>query len=26
MIKRRRDHYPLMHDPRQKLRQALLGP
>jgi len=25
MIKRRRDHYPLMHDPRQKLRQALLG-
>jgi hypothetical protein len=26
MIKRRRDHYPLMHDPRQKLRQALLDP
>jgi hypothetical protein len=26
MIKRRRDHYPLMHDPRQQLRQALLGP
>jgi len=25
MIKRRRDHYPLMHDPRQKLRRALLG-
>jgi hypothetical protein len=26
MIKRRRDHYPLMHDPRWKLRRALLGP
>lgn len=26
MIKRRRDHYPLMHDPRWKLRSALLGP
>jgi putative transposase len=26
MIKRRRDHYPLMHDPRPQLRQALLGP
>ena len=26
VLKRRRDHYPLMHDPRQKLRQALLSP
>ena len=26
MIKRRRDHYPLMHDPRRELRQSLLGP
>ena len=26
MLKRRRHRYPLMRDPRQKLRQALLGP
>ena len=26
VLKRRRHRYPLMHDPRQKLRQALLGP
>jgi len=26
VIKRRRDHYPLMHDPRRELRQTLLGP
>ena len=26
VIKRRRDHYPLMHDPRRELRQSLLGP
>jgi hypothetical protein len=26
MIKRRRDHYPLMHDPRRMLRQAALDP
>ncbi len=26
MLKRRRHRYPLMHDPRWKLRQALLGP
>jgi len=25
MIKRRRDHYPLMHDPRQQLRKKLVG-
>ena len=26
MLKRRRQRYPLMHDPRHKLRQALLDP
>jgi len=26
MIKRRRDHYPLMHAPRRQLRQAMLDP
>ena len=26
MLKRRRHRYPLMHDPRHKLRQAFLGP
>ncbi|GAG05786.1 unnamed protein product, partial [marine sediment metagenome] len=26
MLKRRRHRYPLMHDPRHKLRQACLGP
>ena len=26
MLKRRRHRYPLMHDPRQKLRQASLNP